>query len=257
VTLPERFEEYCREAAAPYGVSPAVHPDDFMLQRTIADPRFQGNPRQAAIDFFIDANSCADNFCGIVQKVLGFASNSAMSILDFASGYGRVTRFLPHRFPKATIVAADVHPDAVRFVESEFGVSGVISPIVPELLETPRQFDVVFALSFFTHMPHKTFGRWLTALHRQLKPGGFLIFTASGRKPFGRGGRDPGLIDRYKAIFIPASEQFDLNEQEYGTMYVAPGYVIGQLWQYVQAPIVLLEENFWWNLQDLYVVAKR
>ncbi len=227
-----------------------------MLRRTIADPRFVDSPRDAAVGYFIDGDSCATRFERVVHEALGFAKGRPLSILEFASGFGRVSRHLPSRFPNSFIVAADVHEEAVRFYEDRLGMASVLSPSTPEQLAIPHEFDIVFALSFFTHMPPSTFGRWIGALYRHLKRGGFLIFTASGWRPFIRGGRDPSVFDKHNAIFVPNSEQFDIDTADYGTMWATPGYVIGEIWKYTQAPIVLLHENFWWELQDLYVITK-
>ena len=51
----------------------------------------------------------------------------------------------------------------------------------PEDFRPSEQFDVVFALSFFTHMPKSTFGRWLARLPRG-PPSGQLAFTTHGLK---------------------------------------------------------------------------
>jgi len=55
-----------------------------------------------------------------------------------------------------------------------------VSRHVPEDLALGRTFDVVFALSFFSHVPEATFGRWLRALFAGVSEGGILIFTTHG-----------------------------------------------------------------------------
>src|SRR5438132_6598087 len=46
---------------------------------------------------------------------------SVKNILDLPCGYGRVLRFLVHRFPQAHVTACELMPDAVRFCAETFG----------------------------------------------------------------------------------------------------------------------------------------
>jgi hypothetical protein len=85
------------------------------------------------------------------------------SILEFASGYGCVTRHLLNVMPHAQVTACDIHPQANSFVQG-LGFDTVASASAPEDFNVGRKFDVVFALSFFTHMPRSTWARWLYAL---------------------------------------------------------------------------------------------
>ncbi len=61
-----------------------------------------------------------------------------------------------------------------------WGVESYLSSPVPEQLTLPSQ-DVIFAHSFFSHMPETTWARWLKALANALAPRGVLIFTTPGR----------------------------------------------------------------------------
>jgi hypothetical protein len=56
--------------------------------------------------------------------------------------------------------------------------------------------------------------------------------------------------------FNPESEQLDLEAADYGTTISTPEYVNRQISKHLRAPIAYLEEGYWWEHQDVYVVAK-
>ena len=87
---------------------------------------------------------------------------SPFKLLEFASGYGCVTRHIKKN-PDYDVVSCDIHPQAVDFLRSRIDVKAIQSMHVPEEFAPVDKFDVVFALSFFSHMPKSSFGRWLRA----------------------------------------------------------------------------------------------
>ena len=67
----------------------------------------------------------------------------------------------------------------MNFTKDVLGVESYLSSPVPEQLTLPPR-DVIFAHSFFSHMPETTWARWLKALANALAPRGVLIFTTHG-----------------------------------------------------------------------------
>ena len=149
----------------------------------------------------------------------------------------------------------DIHPDAVNFNKDILGVEGYISSPVPEQLKLPPQ-DVIFAHSFFSHMPETTWARWLKALANALAPGGVLIFTTRG---FALDKRAviPGLnVEANGFGFIPASEQHDLDGEEYGLTVTYPRWVLPVLASIPELRLSKFHEGLWWGTQDAYVCVK-
>jgi hypothetical protein len=91
-------------------------------------------------------------------------------ILDFASGYGCVSRHFKNVMPSASLTAMDIHENAYHFNKMHFGVDAIVSSVDPFKASVPHPFDVVFALSFFSHMPDRTFGAWLERLAHLCSP---------------------------------------------------------------------------------------
>jgi SAM-dependent methyltransferase len=156
--------------AASYGVSAEIHPSDhifrFMREHPVVGPR-------AAAEYFSDGRDCAVKLRTLIEERRPVDS---VSILEFASGYGRVSRHLPKVIPEATLTACDIHAEAVRFIDW-LGVESILSRENPDDFNAGRAFDVVFALSFFSHIPQTTWTRRLRRLLDCTLPGGLLIFT--------------------------------------------------------------------------------
>ncbi|MES1240590.1 MAG: class I SAM-dependent methyltransferase [Acidobacteriota bacterium] len=173
------------------------------------------------------------------------------SLLDFAAGYGRVTRHIAADLPPDRIWVSEIDPGAVEFQEKTFGVHGLLSTTEPEAFRPGREFSCVLVSSLFTHLPDARFLAWLERLLSVVKEGGLLAFSVHdisiAPEP------DPGT----GLLFHPSSESGSLSNQEYGSTWVTEGYVRGRLaalalsgLQVSRIPRGLA------SFQDLYVVTK-
>jgi SAM-dependent methyltransferase len=190
----------------------------------------------------------------LYQRVLtgAFGSAGPRTVLDFASGYGRGTRYLPHLFPDATIWVSDILRPAVGFQVEHFGVNGMVSRRVPEEFSPPLQFDAIFVTSLFTHLPAETFARWLRRLISLLDPNGLLLFTTHdlGIARDQRGAADGFLFER-------RSEIPSLDLDDYGLTFVSEAYVRSCLESMeVQPSCYRRARRGLQGYQDIYVVSK-
>jgi SAM-dependent methyltransferase len=241
-------------AARQYGVPAEIHPED-MIWQFISHHRNYPTPEAAARYYFSDGAESARKLDSIVREHLpSLASNRNVSILEFASGYGMVTRHLASMPSKAKLLACDIHQQAVDFIRDRLQQLAVISRHLPEEVSFDESFDVVFALSFFSHMPEVTFTRWLAALFAAVSPGGILVFTTHGlasRVHFG-----DITLDDNGFWFRPSSEQSDLDTTEYGSSVATPAYVVAHLAHVTGSSLAEFRRGFWWHHQDLYVVSR-
>ena len=175
-----------------------------------------------------------------------------LSVLEFASGYGRASRHFANELPGVDIVACDVHQEAVAFLR-EMGIKACQSSSIPEQLHTDHNFDVVFALSFFTHMPRSTWGRWLRALAEQLTPEGLLIFTAHGEQSQKLMG--VGALEADGFFYGPWSEQKDLPLTEYGGSVTTFDFVYRQSLQCGLTLLLYKQEAI--AHHDVYILQRR
>lgn len=239
------------QAARPFQVEPRVHKDDFIFVWH-AEGRDKRSLEQAAQIYFSDGANSTRQLDSLVRKFLPKLDRP--TLLEFASGYGCLTRHLRKLTDTYAVTACDIHPEAVAFIGKTIGVDAVLSHRVPEKFAVAGQFDVVFALSFFSHMPPATFARWINALLDRVKENGILIFTTHGR--VGQAEINVASVEPDGHWFATLSEQRDLPTSDYGTMLVRPRFVFDALSSRGDCTLRFFEEAFWWGLQDTYIYEK-
>jgi cyclopropane fatty-acyl-phospholipid synthase-like methyltransferase len=164
-----------------------------------------------------------------------------------------VTRHLKNQ-PDLHLTACDIHAAAISFLKREIGVESVQSVSIPEALHLPRDYDAVFALSFFSHMPMTTWERWLRRLIGATRPGGVVIFTTQGIASSQHFGWPE--IPSSGFWFEASSEQKDLSTDEYGQTIVTPQFARGIIAGINEVELIALSEGYWWGHQDLYVLRR-
>jgi hypothetical protein len=116
----------------------------------------------------------------LVQKICSHHFGSMEQVntcLDFASGYGRISRMFSSLFESSNIWISDIRSEGVEFQKQHFGYNGFTSAYKPEEVNFPTHFDVIFVGSLFTHLDEHLFESWLKVLLDQVTPKGVLIFT--------------------------------------------------------------------------------
>ncbi len=252
--LLEDYKEVREAQAKKWGVSPEIHVQDLLFRFVHNHPNFAGRLDQAIEYYFSDGHNSAEKLRHILITKCGYDERQKVRLLEFASGFGGVTRHIPIVIPYADVVASDIHAQAINFIKNILKIPAVISTSRPEEFVTSEKFDVVFALSFFSHMPKNTFSDWLSKLASLLNPNGYLIFTTHGKistKHFQKFD-----FDEDGFYFKPEGDQFDLNPLEYGLTCTLPRFVIKQIFNNPDLSLDFFQEGYWWEHQDLYVVRK-
>jgi len=148
-------------------ISCRVHPNDFLY--AIASP-------EEYLTAGVSALHCIDHI--LAQS----AKHNVRTILDFACGYGRVSRFLKSRFPGAEITVSDIDSAAVNFCSRTFAARPVISNLALTDLNLGNKFDLIWCGSLITHIDEPAATRLLKLFHDHLSPGGVCIFTTHGNE---------------------------------------------------------------------------
>jgi SAM-dependent methyltransferase len=200
--------------------------------------------RDAAVTNYFQ--SALDQFA-LVRHIASWRATHPRRMLDFASGYGRLTRLLVHEHLADEITVSDILEGGMAFQAAQFGVRSLLSTTDPTQFDAPERYDLIFVASLFTHLPPLTFTSWLRRLADLLEPEGLLIFSV----------HDEDLTpDQVEGIrFESQSESRVLDVEEYGTTFVTEEYVrgqvsgIGEQWACVRLPRALSD----W--QDVYVIS--
>lgn len=151
-----------------------------------------------------------------------------LDLLDFAAGYGRVTRRLAPMF--ASVTATDLDQEMIDFQRREFGVEGFVSPLDPRpLTDHGRDYDVVFVFSLFTHLPERMWRAWLASLAALVRSGGHVVFSTHSYELFAgldpaRFGDPAGWVDEF--LFWETNETGGrLQTAAYGCTIVKDSFV--------------------------------
>lgn len=187
--------------------------------------------------------------------------NPAPKVLEFASGFGRITRHLQKVSPGMELFASDIHIDACDFLKRELGVEARVSSLEPASLDIGDRFDFIFVISLFSHLPAHSFGAWLKTLHDRLSPGGHLMFTTNGQRAFNNNAAFWGSLlsaDEPGYGFNSGTDQRDIDTAEYGTTIAFPRYVMKVIEQQLpDAQLVRFTEGEWFSAQDEWVVRRK
>ena len=239
------------EQAHKFYVCPKIHSEDHIFNFLTTHPGFP--TRQSAVEYYFNDGS------GSCRKLASLMSiylklDRAPDVLEFASGYGMVSRHLKKQ-SGINLWSCDIHQGAVAFLKDEIGVRALLSSSFPETLSLPQSFDVIFVLSLFSHLPITTWCRWLVRLTQALRPNGIIIFTTHGRLSIKTMG-DP-TVSELGFWFLPVSEQKDLPGDDYGSTITTEAFVRKNIQSIPGVELVEWKEGFWWGHQDVYVVRKK
>lgn len=213
----------------------------------------QGNSLERAVSMYLDSGR---RIWSSLRQVVTWKHGSpdwGGNLLDFASGYGRVTRHIVAEVPKERVWISDIYAGGVAFQQREFGVQGVVSTSDPDQFSCGAEFDCILVSSLFTHLPEKRFLGWLERLGSLLRQGGLLLFSVHDMALRRREGKTESAsgID-----FEEISESGSLTTQEYGSTWVSEDYVRSAVRRTIgNIPVHRIPRGLA-SFQDLYAVVK-
>jgi len=113
-----------------------------------------------------------------------FSSHSQVerpAVLDFGCGCGRLSRYF-EGCDTYQVSATDINPDLVDWCKANLRrIDTRLNQLRPPAPFPDNQFDLIYTLSIFTHLPRVVTEAWLADFGRMLKPGGILIATTHGQ----------------------------------------------------------------------------
>lgn len=231
-----------------------LHPNDAMYQFLVNHPDIN-DPMG---EYFKSGESMLVEFREILadQKI---DIHSIDSFLDFASGYGRFTRFLIFSIPSKAVTVCDIDKNAVDFCREKFKTDGFYSSVDPNDSTVRKKYDVIWVASLFSHLSLKWWKMWLTKLSGLLNPNGILIFSTHGCHCY-------ELLDETTKqkisrpeegfLFFGQSELDNLSKDVYGTTYVTEKFVRNFIEKHGLGKVTGYYPVKLWSFQDVYVLKK-
>src|ERR1700742_3388588 len=112
----------------------------------------------------------------------GFDLSRLNSVLEFGCGSARVLRHF-RVVSDLELTGADANPNPLDWNRRNLpGIKFQRNGLEPPLSFADASFDLIYALSVFTHIPLELQGSWLQELGRVLRPGGYLLCTVHGNR---------------------------------------------------------------------------
>jgi SAM-dependent methyltransferase len=134
----------------------------------------------AGLQWFLDSGRQQAGIIRSAAERNGAPLESAGSLLDFGCGCGRVLRHWAGLEGPA-IHGSDYNERLVGWCAANLPfVAASVNELAPPLRYEDEQFDLVYAISVFTHLPHDLERAWIDELSRIAVPGGLLLLTTHG-----------------------------------------------------------------------------
>ena len=254
IEINEAEKEIAKTSAKQYDSTAELHEEDQLL-------RYIANLKDKSVgikDYFRGGYSCAHQVANI-RNSLPEISGKPINILEFASGFGRVSRHLKKAFPNDQLISSDIHANACEFISEAMGIETVQSNYDPDQVNFNKSFDFIFVFSLFSHLPPDSFRVWLKKLYSSLEPGGYLLITTCGqttiRKRNAFWGDKMDVNDEF--CYLEQSDQLDLDTEKYGAMVVSPVFISKIIRDTIpDALIYSFKSCQWFGHQDEWIFQK-
>lgn len=150
-----------------------VLPDVFLRYRVGGDLRVSG--------FLESGREVAENIKSALTKVDKNIKNFK-NILDFGCGCGRTLRWFANCASSSRFYGTDIDPEAISWcrMHLRFAAFG-LNEALPPLAYSDEKFDLIYAISVFTHLNEDYQFQWLEELGRIAQPGSIVLISVIGK----------------------------------------------------------------------------
>jgi SAM-dependent methyltransferase len=132
------------------------------------------------LSWFLSSGERAAESVRITLERNGLDIGQFERILDFGCGCGRVTRHWA-RLEACTVFGSDLNSRVIDWCRRKLAFARFdTNQLQPPLRYDSDQFDFVYALSVFTHLPENLQEPWMVELHRVIRPEGYLLISTHG-----------------------------------------------------------------------------
>jgi len=192
-----------------------------------------------------------------LQEAMAYAEFHLLdgsAALDFGCGCGRTLLWLARRFPQVHWYGSDVDAESVEWCRASIpgAVFSVNAPL-PPLPFSDASFDLVYAVSVFTHLSEEHQQAWLPELRRVLKPGGLLLLSFHSKNVWQLLDGDAGAVERDGFVFRTSAKLKGILPEWYQTAFQSQPSIVKALSAHF-SEVGYLERNL--GDQDVAVARK-
>ncbi len=131
--------------------------------------------------YYYGGKNASEYLEDLIKKHLN--PKNSIKILDWGCGPGRVISHLNNILPNThkEIYGTDYDKKSIKWCKKTYkDISFNINQLSPSLPYGAKKFDVIYAISIFTHLSEELNYLWINELTRILKSNGILILTTHG-----------------------------------------------------------------------------
>lgn len=131
---------------------------------------------------FLDVGRiCATDIARLLSSH-GREFNTFHRVLDFGCGCGRTLRFFADHLPTQQLYGTDIDATAIGWCQRNLPdlAEWNVNEMQPPTRYVDNSFDLIYAISVFTHIDETAQFAWLNELNRIAKPGCILLLTVHG-----------------------------------------------------------------------------
>jgi SAM-dependent methyltransferase len=134
------------------------------------------------IDSFLTVGkACCQNITEVLQRA-GRTLDSFHDVLDFGCGCGRTLMCFPERPQSVRFYGTDIDAEAIAWCKDNLKFANFGSnDALPPLAYPSNKFDLIYAISVFTHLNEEFQFQWLNELKRVTRRGGIVLITLHGQ----------------------------------------------------------------------------
>jgi SAM-dependent methyltransferase len=134
----------------------------------------------------LDYSAYANDGLATAKEMMGrcrvHLTGLPVDVLDWGCGVARITRHLSTLPDVRSVTGVDVNPDMTAWNRKHIpGIDFLDIGHEPPMPFSGERFDLVLAVSVFTHIPAGSHDPWMQEVRRILRPGGIFLFTTQGR----------------------------------------------------------------------------
>jgi SAM-dependent methyltransferase len=124
------------------------------------------------------------HFARIIADLILSHHKAPRRVLEWGCGPARIIRHLPSLLPDGALMfGADYNKESVAWCAANLpNITFIQNELAPPLPFKHGYFDVIYAVSVFTHLSVDRQKAWADELRRLLAAGGILIFTTNGER---------------------------------------------------------------------------
>jgi mutator protein MutT len=213
--------------------------------------RFRVAENSSVLNFFTVGLRTAEQ----LQEAMacaGFRLQDDAAALDFGCGCGRTLLWLARQFPGVRWHGADVDAESIEWCRASIPGAFSVNGPLPPLPYGESSFDLVYAVSVFTHLSEEHQRAWLPELRRILKPGGLLLLSFHSKNVW-QPLDDASSVERDGFVFRTSSKLKGILPEWYQTAFQSRPSILQALSAHF-TEVSYLERNL--GDQDVAVARK-